>query len=421
MNVKERIEHAWNAFKNTNPVVQQGHASSQPAHRTQKRYGRPSFSGAIFSRIASDVAMTTIQHVKVDPKNGDVKVIQSGINECLNTQANIDQSGMSFIQDIVYSMFDEGVIAVVPIDTSINPHTGSYEIETMRTGKILQWFPKHVRVRVYNEEIGDFEEVVVAKSYTAILENPLYAVINGPNATLTRLLEKMAMLDDLDALLASGRLDIFIQIPGQIKTELQQNMARERLASIDANLAQSRNGIAYIDSTEKIHQLNRPANNQLLESIKILTEQFYNQLGLTQNIFDGTATESQMRTYYSRTVDLIVEVIIREFRRTFLTKTARTQGHTFQASRNMFKLVPIEQVAQLGDTFRRNSILTSNEMRGIVGFPHSDDPKADMLYNPNMPEDKQAATDPISKSEDEEEELGSLTSPDESSSPNQNE
>ena len=377
-----------------------------------RRYTSSNFSSAIFNRIAMDVSMNSIEHVVITESTDDRKTIFDGLHNCLNTEANIDQTGMQFLQDIVYSMFDEGVVAVVPVDTSLSPESsGSYEINSMRTGRITQWFPKHVRVNLYNEATGNHEEVTLPKSAVAIIENPLYAVINGPNATLSRLLLKMAQVDDIDALVASGQLDLIFQVPYTVKSELQKAQAQERYNSLEQQLTKNKRGIAYIDGSENITQLNRPISPKIVEDIQALTQQFYNQLGLTENIFNGTASESEMRGYYMRTIDPIINNIILEFERKFLTKTARTQGHALESYRDPFSLVPISDLAKIADAFRRNSVLTSNEMRGVMGFRRSSEPEADQLYNPNL-----KAEDQINAPKA----IGSVASPD-SDTPDQNE
>lgn len=415
MKLIDRFQHAWNAF--TGGQTQQqlrsdfGTGSSSPGYKTVRRYSDSSFASAIFNRIALDASMTSIQHVKINKKNEDVTPVDSTLHNCLNVEANIDQTSIAFMHDLVYSMFDEGCVAVVPVDTDIDPSiTGGYAIETLRVGRITQWYPKHVTVKLYNEATNNAEEVTVLKKTTAIIENPLYAVTNGPNATLSRLLRKMALLDANDEEAASGRLDMFIQLPYAVKSDLQKAQAEERIQRIEDQLKKGKRGISYTDATEKIHQLNRPVVSTLLDDIQELNRQFYNQLGLTENVINGTASESEMRTYYTRTIDPIIENIIAEFRRKFLTKTARSQGHTLQAYRDPFKLVPVEQIIELGDTFRRNEIASSNEVRKLVGFKPSSEPRADMLYNPNIADTKQAQP----------ESPGSLTPPDSSSSQNQN-
>ena len=397
MKVTERLKHAWNAFTNTNNMVpfDFGPSTSRPIYKSQARFSTSSHVSSIFNRVAIDVSMTKFKHVKIDPENDDMADMDTGLNHCLSTEANIDQTHIQFFQDLVYSMFDEGVVAVVPVDTTLSPKkTDGYDINTLRVGRIVNWFPKHVLVELYNEDTGKSEQVTLEKNFVAIVENPLYAVINDDNSTLKRLITKMNQLDDIDQTSAAGRLDLLISIPYGIKTEAQKRMAEERIKGIEQQLATGRNGIAYIDSTEKITQLNRPANDQLVESVAELRQEFYNQLGLTQTIFDGTATESELRTYYTRTIDPIVENITSEMNRKFLTKTGRTQGQAIVYHRDMFKMVPVETVAALGDTFRRNAIMTSNELRQVIGLRPSDDPRADELFNPNIADKNQ---DPVTQ------------------------
>ncbi|QHJ80912.1 MAG: hypothetical protein [Caudoviricetes sp.] len=397
MGFLDRFTHSWKAFnsydekKEIVTYATVGMGSSNPNYRIRTaRYKQSDYTAAIFNRIAMDVSTIAIQHVKVDENNGDIKLMKSALNECLSVEANQDQSHLDFIRDMVYSMFDDGAIAVVPIDATEDPNiTQSFDVGAMRVGRITQWYPKHVRVMLYNEETGNEEELLQTKRGVAIIENPLYAVINGPNATLKRLMAKIGQLDDIDAAIASGQLDLFIQLPYAVRSDLQKDQAKERIDAINEQIASSKRGIAYIDGTEKVTQLNRPVNNQLLDQINQLTKQFYNQLGLTEKVFDGTASESEMRNYYTRTIDPIVSVIMAEFIRKFLSKTARSQGQTLQAYRDPFKLVPIENIANIADTFRRNTILSSNELRKIVGFRPSNEPQADLLYNPNLTEEQQ--------------------------------
>ncbi len=340
--------------------------------------------------------MTTFKHVKVDPDNEDVKDMTTGFNRCLTVEANIDQTHIQFIHDLVYSMFDEGVVAVVPVETTINPDkSGSYDINSLRVGKIVNWFPKHVEVNLYNDQTGQNERIVVEKKNVAIVENPLYAVVNAENSTLKRLIKKLNQLDNMDNDSDSGRLDLLITVPYGIKTETQKKMALERIANIEYQLSKGKNGIAYIDATEKATQLNRPVNSQLPERIAELTQQFYNQMGMTQSIFNGTASESELRTYYSRAIDPIVETIVAEFTRKFITKTAQTQGQRVVYHRDMFKMVPVETIATLGDTLRRNYIATSNEIRKVIGFKPSNDPRADELFNPNIADKNQNMLDSL--------------------------
>lgn len=392
MKLKDRIQHAWNTF--TNPQIESymslGPSSWTPQYTKSTSYGSESFVSAIYNRIAIDVSMARIRHVKVDPKTEDVTVMKTGLNECLTNEANIDQTGIQFIHDLVYSMFDEGVIAVVPVDTTISPRvSGGYDINSLRVGKVVQWYPKHVRINLYNEATGQNEDVTLEKSVVAIIENPLYAVMNAPNSTLKRLITKINQLDEIDAASVSGRMNMIIHVPYSIKTQLQKDMAAERIKEIEHNLSVGKHGITYMDATEKVTPLNRSIETTLPDTIDRLMKQFYNQLGLTQAIFDGSANEEQLRVYYSRTIDPIVECIVAEFRRKFLTKTARTQGQDIEYYRDMFKFVTVEMLSGLGDTVRRNSILTSNEFRKIIGIKPSSDPRADELFNPNIADKNQ--------------------------------
>jgi len=409
MKFKDRLLHAWNTFTKNElaHTYDYGYSSSRATHKTRNSFNTSSYVTSIYNRIAMDVSMTSFKHVKVNLENEDITDLKTGLNNCLTVEANLDQTHIQFIQDLVYSMFDEGVVAVVPIETTISPEvSGSYDINSLRVGKIVNWFPKHVEVKVYNEDTGQNENIILSKRNVAIIENPLYAVVNDENSTLKRLIHKLNQLDDIDALAASSRLDLLISIPYGIKTDQQRQMAERRIADIEAQLASGRNGIAYIDGTEKAMQLNRPVNSQLPETINTLTQQFYNQLGLTKNIFDGTASEAEIRTYYSRTIDPIVDNIVAEFNRKFLTKTARTQGHKIMYYRDMFKLVPVETVANLGDALRRNYIASSNEIRKIIGLRHSDDPRADELFNPNIADSNQApSTSAVSPKQPEEQQV----------------
>lgn len=391
MRFTDRLKHAWNAFS-TDRYLQfnRGVSSSRPSHRQITFFRTSTYVSSIFNRIAIDVSMTNFKHVKINPENEDTTDMPTGLNNCLTLEANIDQSSIQFIHDLVYSMFDEGVVAVVPVDTTLNPEvTGSYDINTMRVGRIVTWFPKHVEVDLYNDITGQNERIFAEKKNVAIIENPLYAVINDENSTLKRLIKKLNQLDNLDNLVDSGRLDLLLSVPYGIKTDVQRKMAEKRIADIEAQLAFGKNGIAYIDGTEKVTQLNRPANSQLPETINNLEKMFYNQLGLTENIFNGTASESDLRTYYSRTIDPIVDIIVAELKRKFLTQTARTQGQTIVAYRDMFKTITAEAIGNLGDSFRRNYIASSNEIRKIVGLKPSNDPRADELFNPNIADNKQ--------------------------------
>lgn len=399
MRITDRLKHAWNTFNNTNGLdFNRGASSSRPSHRHITFFRTSDYVASIFNRIAIDTSMTSFKHVKIKPENEDVEDMDTGLNNCLTLEANIDQSHIQFIHDLVYSMFDEGVVAVVPVDTTLDPElSGSYEINTMRVGRIVTWFPKSVEIDLYNDTTGQNERIFADKKNVAIIENPLYAVINDENSTLKRLIRKLNQLDNLDNIVDSGRLDLLLSVPYGIKTDVQRKMAEKRIADIEGQLAMGKNGIAYIDSTEKVTQLNRPVNSQLPETISGLETKFYNQLGLTQNIFNGTASEAELRTYYSRTIDPIVESIIAELRRKFITKTARTQGQTIVAYRDIFKTVTVESIGNLGDSFRRNYIATSNELRKIVGLKPSNDPRADELFNPNIADNNQNEKVPVLK------------------------
>lgn len=400
MRIKDRLKHAWNAFSTDgNLSFNRGSSSSRPAHRQVTFFKTSTYVSPIFNRIAMDVSMTQFKHVKVNLENEDMEDMNTGLNNCLTLEANIDQSGIQFIHDLVYSMFDEGVVAVVPVDTTLNPEVSSgYEINTMRVGRIVNWFPKHVEIDLYNDNTGQNERIFAEKKNVAIIENPLYAVINDQNSTLKRLTTKLSQLDNVDNLADSGRLDLLLSVPYGVKTALQKKMAEDRIADIESQLAFGRHGIAYVDSTEKITQLNRPANSQLPETINNLEKRFYNQLGLTENIFNGTASESELRTYYSRTIDPIVGSIVAEFKRKFITKTGRTQGQTIVSYRDIFRTITVEAIGNIGDSFRRNYIASPNEIRKIVGLKPSNDPRADELFNPNIADNNQSQKIPLTKS-----------------------
>lgn len=392
MRISDRIKHAWNAFTDDGQHLVQdyGYSSSRPTHKTVTYFNVSSYVASIYNRIAIDASMTTLKHVKVNKENEDVTDMESGLNTCLSLEANIDQTHIQFMHDLVYSMFDEGVVAVVPVDTTVSvKDSGTYDINSLRVGKIVKWFPKHVEIELYNEETGQNARITMSKRTVAIIENPLYAVINSENSTLKRLIKKINQLDSKDNSADADRLDLLVSVPYSVKTEKQIEMAENRIKNIESQLSKGKHGIAYIDATEKATQLNRPINNQLPERINQLNQEFYNQLGLTETIFNGTASETEMRNYYSRTIDPILETIVAELTRKFLTKTARSQGQKITYYRDMFKMVPIEIIAQLGDAFRRNYIASSNEIRRIVGLKHSKDPRADELFNPNIADKNQ--------------------------------
>ena len=385
----DRLQHGWNAFMNKDPT--RGYYDTGPGY--SYRPDRPRLTRgnertivtSIFNRIALDVAALNITHCKVDENGRYVSSIDSSLNNCLNLEANIDQTGRAFIQDVVISMFDEGCVAVVPVDTSIDPEvSGSYNIESMRTGKILEWYPKHVKVRVYNENTGIKEDIKLPKSSVSIIENPLFAVVNEPNSTLQRLMRKLALLDVVDEQTSAGKLDMIIQLPYTIKSEARRTQAEARRKDIEMQLTNTKYGIAYVDATEKITQLNRPLENNLMKQIEYLTNMLYSQLGITQTILDGTADEQTLLNYHSRTIEPIASAIVDEMKRKFLTKTARTQKQTITFFRDPFKLVPVNNIADIADKFTRNEVLTSNEIRQIIGFKPSSDPKADELRNSNL-------------------------------------
>lgn len=384
-----RLRHAWNAFRNRDPTEQFKDIGSGYYYRPDRvrltRGNERSIVTSIYNRIAIDVASIDIKHCRLDDNGRFVSVIDSDLNSCLTLEANLDQTARAFRQDVVMSMFDEGCVAIVPVDTTLDPNkTNSYDILTMRTGKILEWYPQHVKVSVYNEKIGKKEDITVPKSSVGIVENPLYSIINEPNSTMQRLIRKLSLLDITDEQTASGKLDLIIQLPYVIKTEARRQQAENRRKDIEMQLASSKYGIAYTDGTEHITQLNRSVENNLLNQIESLTSTLYSQLGITQSILDGTADEKTMLNYNNRTIEPIVSAIVDEMKRKFLTKTARSQKQTILFFRDPFKLVPVNDIAEIADKFTRNEITTSNEIRQIIGLKPSDDPKADKLINSNI-------------------------------------
>lgn len=391
-----RLKHAWNAFTGnrdpTNYYRDTGVGYSYRPDRSRLTRGNErSIVTSVYNRIALDTAAISIKHCRLDENNRFVSAIESGLNNCLTVEANIDQTGRAFIQDVVMSMLDEGCVAIVPTDTTFEPKTtGAYDILSMRTGKILEWYPEDIRVRVYNERTGNKEDIKVPKKTVAIIENPLYAIINEPNSTMQRLIRKLALLDVTDEQTASGKLDLIIQLPYVIKTDARRQQAEDRRKDIEMQLAGSKYGIAYTDGTEKITQLNRSVENNLMNQVETLTAMLYSQLGITQTILEGTADEQTMLNYYSRTIEPIVSAIVDEMIRKFLTKTARSQSQSIMFFRDPFKLVPVNNIAEIADKFTRNEIMTSNEIRQIVGMKPSDDPKADMLINSNLNQEKGA-------------------------------
>ena len=390
-----RLKHAWNAFWNKNPTEYNRDLGPSNYIRIDRprlsRGNERTIVNSIFNRIALDVADIQIQHVRLDENGRYIETINSGLNNCLNLEANIDQTGRALKHDEVISMFDEGVIAVVPVDTTFNPNTtNSYDINSMRVGKIIEWYPQHIKTKVYNEKTGKLEDIVMPKSAVAIIENPFFTVMNEPNSTLQRLVRKLSLLDAIDEQSSSGKLDLIVQLPYTIKTEARRQQAETRRKDIEMQLTGSKYGIAYTDGTERITQLNRPIENNLLKQIEYLTSMLFSQLGITQSILDGTADEKTMLNYYSRVVKPVVVAIVDEMKRNFLTKTARTQGQSIMYFRNIFELTPVDKLAELSDKLTRNEIASSNEIRQLIGWKPSSDPKADQLINSNIsqPTDK---------------------------------
>lgn len=401
-----RLKHAWNAFMSRDPTPSypfgSGYASSyRPDRMRFTRGNERTIVTSIYNRIAMDVAAIKVEHVRLDQNGRYAELLDTGLNQCLSLEANTDQTGRAFIQDVVMSMCDEGVVAIVPVDTTINPKlSNSYDIRSLRVGQILEWFPKHIRVRIYNENTGRKEDLILPKNMVGIVENPLYATMNEPNSMLQRLKHKLALLDSVDEQTSSGKLDLIIQLPYVIKTDARRKQAEKRRGEIEAQLSGSKYGIAYTDGTEKITQLNRSVENNLLKQIEYLQNIVYAQLGLTTSVFDGTADEKTMLNYYNRTIEPILSAIVDEMKRKFITKTARTQGQSIVFFRDPFRLTPTEQLAELADKFTRNEIVTSNEFRQILGFKPSDDPRADELRNKNLnvsPEEERMTSegDPI--------------------------
>ena len=396
INIGTRLKHAWNAFTNRDPTrIYQSVGPGYPLRPDRPRLSRGnerSIVTSIFNRIALDVASIDIKHCRMDENGRYVEDVNSGLNNCLNLEANIDQTGRSFIQDVVMSMLDEGCVAIVPVDTTLDPKvTSSYDILSMRTGKIIEWHPNHVKIRLYNDSTGEKEDVLLQKKQVAIIENPLYAVVNEPNSTMQRLIRKLRLLDVTDEQTASGKLDLIIQLPYVIKTDARREQAERRRKEIESQLAEGKYGIAYADGTEKITQLNRSVENNLMKQIEYLTDMVYSQLGITKSVMDGTADEKTMLNYNNRTIEPIIASIVDEMKRKFLTKTARSQLQSIEYFKDPFKLVPVNDIAEIADKFTRNEIMTSNEIRQIVGMKPSSDPKADKLVNSNIsqPEEEQ--------------------------------
>lgn len=405
LTIGSRLKHAWNAFLNRDPTGPSDYGSGSYTYRPDRvrltRGNERSIVTSVYNRIAIDVANLSIVHCRLDDNGRYTENVDSGLNNCLTLEANIDQTGRAFIQDVVMSMFDEGVVAIVPVDTSFNPtETSSYDILTMRTGKVLEWRPTQVKVRLYNDRTGNKEEVWLPKKAVCIVENPLFAIMNEPNSTAQRLMRKLSLLDVTDEQTASGKLDLIIQLPYVIKTDARRKQAETRRRDIEDQLAGSKYGVAYTDGTERITQLNRSLENNLLKQVEYLTNLLFSQLGITQAILDGTADEKTMLNYYNRTVEPIISAIVDEMKRKFLTKTARTQGQSIKAFRDPFKLVPVNDIAEIADKFTRNEIMTSNEIRQVIGMKPSSDPKADELRNSNISQAKEEGVETIKEEVD---------------------
>ena len=389
MDIGSRLKHAWNAFMNRDPTEVDYDIGPAYYYRPDRprltRGNERSIVTAVYNRIALDVSDIDIRHVRLDENGRYIEDIDSGLNNCLTVEANIDQTGKAFIQDVVMSMLDEGCVAIVPVDTTLNPKvTGSYDINSMRTGKIIQWYPQHVKVNLYNDKTGRKEEVILPKSMVAIVENPLYAVMNEPNSTLQRLIRKLNLLDYVDEQTGAGKLDLIIQLPYVIKSNARRQQAEDRRADIERQLKDSKYGIAYTDGTERITQLNRPVENNLMKQIEYLTSMLYSQLGINQTVLDGTADEKTMLNYTNRSIGPIISAIVDEMKRKFLTKTARSQMQSIRYFKDPFKLVPVNEIAEISDKLTRNEIASSNEIRQIIGWKPSQDPAADELRNKNL-------------------------------------
>ena len=387
----ERLKHSWNAFMNKDPTEDKRYIELGPSNTRRPdmfratRGSEKTIVTAIYTRIAMDVAALDIEHVRVDDNDRYIETIKSDLNYALTEEANIDQTGRAFIQDVVMSMFDEGCVAIVPVDTTLNPlKTGSYDIQTLRVGNVVEWFPQYVKVRLYNDRTGRHEEKILPKKIVSIIENPLYSVMNEPNSVAKRLIRKLNILDAVDEQSGSGKLDLIIGLPYVIKTEARREQAERRRKDIEQQLSGSKYGIAYTDGTEHITQLNRSVENNMFNQIQYLTEMLYNQLGMTKGVFDGTATESEMLNYQSRTIEPIVSAITEEMSRKFLTKTARKQRQRIMFFADPFRLTSTETIAEIADKFTRNAILSSNELRAIIGYKPVDDQRADQLSNKNI-------------------------------------
>lgn len=406
MSFKDKLQHAWNAFRMAdayppvNPFDYGGYYT-RPDRNLLRPGTERSIVNAVYNRIAIDAAAVKIQHVRQDKNGRYLESISSGLNNCLTLSANVDQTGRALIQDAVMSLCDEGCIAIVPVDTTLNPkNTGSYDIETLRVGKIIQWYPDRVQVNLYDETTGNRKDIILPKNIVAIVENPLYSVMNEPNSTLRRLIHKLNILDAIDEQSGAGKLDIIIQLPYTIKSPARKEHAENRRRDMENQLADSKYGVAYADATEKITQLNRPAENNLMNQITYLTSMLYGQLGITEEVINGTADEATMLNYYNRSIEPILSAIVDEMNRKFLTKTARTQGQAIMFFRDPFKLVPVGEVADIADKFTRNEILSSNELRAIIGYKPVDDERADELRNKNLNKNENDVDVPVTTEED---------------------
>lgn len=410
MELLSRARKAYNAFMNKDPTFSYSDIGAGSVFRPDRlrlsRGNERSIITSVYNRIALDVAAINIQHVQLDDEGRFLNVIESDLNECLSTSANVDQTGRGLIQDVVLSMFDEGCVAIVPVDTDTDDEdiSNGFTIQSLRTGKILDWYPKHVKIEVYNEKTGRKQAIIMAKESVAIIENPLYPIVNEPNSTMKRLIRKLNLLDAIDEQSGSGKLDLIIQLPYVIKSPARKAQAEERRRDIERQLSGSKYGIAYTDGSEKVTQLNRSLENNLMKQIEYLTSMLYSQLGITQSILDGTADDKTMLNYYNRTVEPIISAIVEEMRRKFITKTARSQHKSIKFFRDPFKLVPVNDIAEIADKFTRNEIMTSNEIRQVIGIKPSKDPKADELRNSNLSEPKDQVVQREIKNNKEEEE-----------------
>ena len=395
MALMDRLKHAWNIFKNKDPTQVNWNIGPSYGYRPDRmRYTRGnerSIVTAVYNRIAMDVAAVNLKHIRLDENDRYKETIDSGLNNCLSVEANLDQTGRAFIQDLVASMLDEGCVAAVPTDADDEPEdSGNFKVYTLRTGKILEWYPRHVKVEVYNEQEGQRQQIIIPKSTVPLIENPMYSVMNEPNSIYQRLVRKLTLLDVVDEQTSSGKLDLIIQLPYIIKTEARRAQAEKRRKDIEKQLSEGKYGIAYTDGTERITQLNRPVENNLMKQIEYLTSMFFSQLGITQSILDGTADEKTMLNYYNRTIEPILSAIADEMKRKFLTPTARSQKQTIAYFRDPFKLVPVNDIAEIADKFTRNEIMTSNEIRQVIGMKPSSDPNADVLRNKNLSDSSDA-------------------------------